>query len=84
MLPLAHLQAVTWNVMFATYSRLHSDRARAASAYLKGVQLTALIMAPISAGMVVAGPHLIVGLYGAKWIGATSAPQPTITSAATA
>ena len=75
MLPLAHLQAITWNVMFAAYSRLQSDRPRAARAYLKGVQLNAMVVAPISAGMVMAGPHLVVGLYGAKWIGATYALQ---------
>jgi teichuronic acid exporter len=74
-LPLYQLQNVTWNVLFASYSRLQNNRARAASAYLKGVQLTSLVVAPISAGMVVAGPHLIVGLYGPKWTGATLALQ---------
>lgn len=75
MLPLYHLQSVTWNVLFASYSRLQSDRTRAAAAYLKGVQLTGMVVAPVMAGMFVAGPHLVVGLYGERWIGATAALQ---------
>ena len=70
-LPLSHLSSVTWSVLFSTYSRLQSDPRRAASAYLKGVQLNALIAAPIMAGMIVAGPHLVTGLFGARWIEAT-------------
>jgi O-antigen/teichoic acid export membrane protein len=69
--PLGHLQAVTWNVLFSAYSRLQDEPERAASAYLKGVQLTTLVVAPIMAGMLVAGPHLIVGLYGPQWAAAT-------------
>lgn len=69
--PLGHLQSVTWNVLFSAYSRLQGDRRRAGAAYLKGVQLTTLVVAPIMAGMLVAGPHLIVGLYGPQWVSAT-------------
>jgi len=73
--PLSHLQNVTWNVLFAALSRLQHDRERATRAYLKGLQLTALVVAPIMAGMIVAGPHLIVGLYGPQWVSATAALQ---------
>lgn len=75
MFPLHHLQSVTWNVLFAAYSRLQGDRPRAARAYLKGIQLNALVVAPVMAGMIAAGPHLIVGLYGPQWVAATSAVQ---------
>jgi O-antigen/teichoic acid export membrane protein len=68
--PLSHLQSITWNVLFSAYSRLQHDRERAAAAYLKGIQLTTLVVAPLMAGMLVAGPHLIVGLYGPQWAAA--------------
>lgn len=68
--PLTHLQTITWNVLFSAYSRLQHDRERAAVAYLRGIQLATLLVAPLMAGMAVAGPHLIVGLYGPKWIAA--------------
>ncbi len=71
MLPLMHLGSITWSILFAAYSQLRADRDRARRAYLKGVQLTALVIAPLMAGMAVAGPHLIVGLYGPQWAAAT-------------
>ncbi|MBW3630215.1 MAG: oligosaccharide flippase family protein, partial [Gemmatimonadetes bacterium] len=69
--PLYQLSFVTWNVLFSAYSRLQGEPARARRAYLKGIQLTSLVTAPITAGMVVAGPHAIVGLYGPQWVHAT-------------
>lgn len=71
LLPLTHLGSITWGVLFSAYSRLQGDRERLSAAYLKGVQLTSLVVAPVMAGMVVAGPHLVVGLYGEQWIAAT-------------
>lgn len=73
--PLTHMQSVTWNVLFSAFSRLQDERERAAAAYLKGVQFTSLVVAPLMAGMIVAGPHLIVGLYGPQWAEATRAFQ---------
>lgn len=75
MFPLVHLQSVTWNVLFSAYSRLQSEPERAARAYLKGIQLNALVVTPVMAGMIAAGPHLIRGLYGPQWGGATAALQ---------
>jgi O-antigen/teichoic acid export membrane protein len=75
MLPLSHLGSITVGVLFAAYSRLQTDRTRAASAYLRGIQLGSLLVAPVMAGMMAAGPHLVVGLYGSRWIGATAAMQ---------
>lgn len=74
-LPSNQFGDVTWNVLFAAYSRLKDDQARAARAYLKGVQLNALGVAPVMAGMIVSGPHLVVGLYGPQWVEATLAFQ---------
>ena len=68
-LPLSQVGDITWNVLFSAYSRLQSDPARATRAYLKGIQMNALVVAPIMAGMVVAGPHLVVGLFGPQWAG---------------
>lgn len=69
-LPLGYVSSLTWSVLFAAYSEIRHDRARMSRAYLQAIQLTTLMGAPIMAGMVVAAPHLIVGLYGEAWRGA--------------
>jgi O-antigen/teichoic acid export membrane protein len=35
-----------------------------------GVQTAALVTAPVMAWVIVSAPHLILGLYGARWVGA--------------
>lgn len=69
-LPLGYVASVAWNILFAAYSQIRDDAERLSRAYLKGVQLTVLLGAPVMAGMVAAGPHLIRGLYGPGWEGA--------------
>lgn len=70
-LPLGYLGAVTGSVLFPALSRIQHQPERMRNVYLLGVQLTALLGAPIMAGLVVAAPHLMLGLYGPQWAGAT-------------
>lgn len=69
-LPLSYVSNVTWSVMFPAYAEIRSDRPRMRRAYLQAVQFIALVGGPIMAGMVIAAPHLVVGLYGSQWVGA--------------
>ena len=73
--PLYFLGTATVGVLFPAMSEIRADIARFRTAYLLGVQITVLIAAPLSAGVAVAAPHLVVGLYGEGWSGATLALQ---------
>jgi O-antigen/teichoic acid export membrane protein len=68
-LPLNHFGNVIGTVLFPALSEIAGDRERVRRGYLLGVQLTALLAAPVMAGMMVAAPHLVVGLYGPAWAG---------------
>jgi PST family polysaccharide transporter len=70
-LPLYYLGSTMTGVLFPAMSEIRSDPNRVRTAYLFGVQLTVLMAAPLCAGVVVAAPHLIVGLYGEAWSAAT-------------
>ena len=56
-------------VLFPAFSELQEDTKRFGMAFLRSIELATLLTAPIMAGMFVAAPHLIVGLYGAQWGG---------------
>ena len=57
------------SVLFPTFSELQADSRRFGIAFLRSIELATLLAAPLMAGMVVAAPHLIVGLYGSNWAG---------------
>lgn len=69
--PLYYLGNTTTGVLFPAMSEIRSDAERFRTAYFFGVQITVLIAAPLCAFVVVAAPHLIIGLYGERWSGAT-------------
>ncbi|MFC1660014.1 lipopolysaccharide biosynthesis protein [Gemmatimonadota bacterium] len=70
MLPLNHVSGVLNAVLFPAFSEIQGDRSRIRSGFIMSVQLAALITGPIVAGMLVAAPHMIRGLYGDPWVGA--------------
>jgi PST family polysaccharide transporter len=55
------------SVLFSAFSRLQGDTQRLGRAYLYGVQFTALLAAPIMAGVMIGAPHVVIGLYGPRW-----------------
>jgi O-antigen/teichoic acid export membrane protein len=69
-LPLGYVGDVMWQVLFPAMSEARGDRARLGRAYLLSVQASTLVAAPLMAGMAVAAPHLVAGIYGAQWTGA--------------
>jgi O-antigen/teichoic acid export membrane protein len=68
--PLSYLGTAMTSVLFPVMSQIQGDVRRSRSGYLLGVQLATLIAAPLCAGVIVAAPHMIVGLYGEPWQGA--------------
>jgi O-antigen/teichoic acid export membrane protein len=74
-LPVGQVGYTIFSVLFPALSKLRDDRQRFANAYLMSVALITLIIAPIMAGMVVAAPHLISGLYGPAWAAAATPLQ---------
>ena len=68
--PLSYLGTAMTSVLIPTMSEIHGDIGRSRSGYLLGVQLASMIAAPLCAGVIVAAPHMIVGLYGKPWAGA--------------
>lgn len=69
MLPLGFVGNALFSILFPALSELQRDRDRFARAYLTAVAGLTLAMAPVMAGMAVAAPHLITGLYGEAWTG---------------
>ena len=80
--PLSYLGTAMTSVLFPVMSEIQGDARRSRSGYLLGVQLMTMIAAPLCAGVVVAAPHLIVGLYGDRWRGAVL-PLQILASAGT-
>jgi O-antigen/teichoic acid export membrane protein len=80
--PLSYLGTAMTSVLFPVMSEIQGDARRSRSGYLLGVQLITMIAAPLCAGVLVAAPHLIVGLYGERWRGAVL-PLQILASAGT-
>lgn len=69
-LPQTYVAAVASSVLYPAFAEARADPDKLGRAYLLAVQITALATAPVMAGMIVAAPHLVTGLYGAEWAGA--------------
>ncbi len=59
---------VLGGVLFPSYSLIQEDRQRLSAAYIKSLNLVALITIPASTGMFVVAHELISTLFGEKWI----------------
>jgi teichuronic acid exporter len=70
LLPVNYVAAAMNSVLFPAFAEIAQDRVRLARAYLVSVQICTLVAAPLMAGMIVAAPALIPGLYGPAWHGA--------------
>jgi lipopolysaccharide exporter len=59
-------QALT-SVLFSSLSRVQQDLARLRKAFLSVLQLGAVVLFPICAGMAVAAPQLVLVVLGSQW-----------------
>ena len=80
--PISYMSMAMTSVLFPVMSEIQDDRARSRTGYYLGVQLMTMIAAPVSAAVIVAAPHLVVGLYGERWLGA-ALPLQILASAGT-
>ncbi len=55
------------DVLFPTMARVQTEKKRLALAYRRGVALVALVMLPMSAGLTVLAPELVVVALGSQW-----------------
>jgi O-antigen/teichoic acid export membrane protein len=70
MLPINYFSSVIPTVLIPAFAEIQTDKSRVGRGYLMGVQTAALVTAPVMAWVIVSAPHLILGLYGARWVGA--------------
>lgn len=68
-LPTDNLGQLFTAVLFPAFAQLQGERKRLGVALLRSTELATLLSAPIMVGMVIAAPHLIVGVYGPNWAG---------------
>jgi PST family polysaccharide transporter len=68
-MPAEYLGEVLNAVLVPAFAELQAEKRRLASAYLRSTELAVLLSAPLMAGMVVAAPHMILGLLGPNWEG---------------
>ncbi len=66
-----YLAGILGSVLFPALSEIHFHPQRVGRAYLMAVKLTTIVTLPVLCGTIVAAPHMILGLYGKEWAGAT-------------
>jgi PST family polysaccharide transporter len=74
-LPQDQFASVIRAVLFPAFSEIQDEPKTLARAFLVSLQLTSILAVPLLAGMIVAAPHMIVGLYGERWVGAVAPLQ---------
>ena len=61
-------RSVINGVFFPSYSRISDDRDRMKRVFLKGTRVVWLMMVPISLGLLVLAPQIVLVLLGVKWV----------------
>jgi PST family polysaccharide transporter len=70
MMPINYVTGAFFAVLVPICAGLQDQRRRMGRGFLMSTQFAAIIVAPVAGGMMVAAPHLILGLYGERWAGA--------------
>lgn len=68
-LPHTYTASLISGVLFSAFAQVQAEKERLRRGYLIASRVTSLSAAPVMAGMIVAAPHLVRGLYGAAWDG---------------
>jgi O-antigen/teichoic acid export membrane protein len=61
-------RSVISGVLFPSFAKIQDDRERLTRVYLKGLSMVALIMTPLSLGLLVIAPEMVPIVLGDKWI----------------
>ncbi len=75
MMPLNYVTGAFFTTLVPVFAGLQDQQRRMGKGFLMSVQLSAIIVAPVAGVMLVAAPHLILGLYGEKWAAAVGPLQ---------
>lgn len=68
LLPVEQIGGALTRVMFPSFSRMGEDIGRVRSAYLRAVGVTALVTAPLAAGVGLCAQELVLTLLGPQWL----------------
>jgi PST family polysaccharide transporter/lipopolysaccharide exporter len=66
--PASEVSRVVGNVMFPTFSRLQDDPAALRSAFLRSLQMTTAVTAPMAFGIIAVAPTFVRGVLGEQWV----------------
>jgi PST family polysaccharide transporter/lipopolysaccharide exporter len=66
--PATEVSRVVSDVMFPTFSRLQDDPAALRDAFLRSLQLSMAVTAPMAFGLIVVAPTFVRGVLGEQWI----------------
>jgi PST family polysaccharide transporter len=69
-LPTTEFSAVLAYVLFPAHAEIQHDAKRLGRAFLGSVTVSAIFVAPALAALVILAPEIIIGAFGAKWVGA--------------
>jgi O-antigen/teichoic acid export membrane protein len=69
-LPVTYVSSAMSSVLFPAFSEIQAEPDRLGRAYLASIRVGTIVAAPAMAGLAVAAPHLIRGVYGDRWMGA--------------
>lgn len=72
LVPAKALGEVLNKILFPALSRVQDDPGRLALGYRRALGVTALIVVPVSVGIFVLAPEIVVTLLGGQWLGAVA------------
>ena len=67
-LTVGQISMVTNSVLFPAYAKIRNDKARLAKAFLDSLRMVSAITIPLSMGIFILAPELVVFFIGEKWI----------------
>lgn len=62
-------------VLFPSYAKIQNEKERLAKAYIKGLSISAMVMAPLAMGVLAVADELVPLVFGEKWIAMIPALQ---------
>lgn len=68
--PVRRVAQTISGVAMPALSRIHGERERYSRAFAQAMEMSGLVVVPVLACAALAGDQIVLGLYGAKWVGA--------------
>lgn len=68
MLPLSRVMPVVQQTLYPAFARVHDRQELACAYFLKGIELSALVIYPMSIGLACVADAFVATFFGAKWL----------------